>query len=159
AAVPWIANKSTAPTLTTGIPAALPIDAATADLGVPLPRARPRIVAQPASAQAQGQKPAQQTALTPKPQAAKPAAKPTEKPGDTRCSRAAAAIDRMSGSNDLAAYRGSLGPTEPIPLTVLTGFLGAGKTSLLNRLIHDPALAGTAVIINEFGEIGLDHLL
>ena len=47
----------------------------------------------------------------------------------------------------------------PIPLTVLTGFLGAGKTSLLNRLIHDPALADTAVIINEFGEIGLDHLL
>jgi G3E family GTPase len=53
----------------------------------------------------------------------------------------------------------SLGPAEPIPLTVLTGFLGAGKTSLLNRLVHDPALAGTAVIINEFGEIGLDHLL
>jgi G3E family GTPase len=51
------------------------------------------------------------------------------------------------------------GPAEPIPLTVLTGFLGAGKTSLLNRLIHDPALADTAVIINEFGEIGLDHLL
>jgi G3E family GTPase len=51
------------------------------------------------------------------------------------------------------------GPAEPIPLTVLTGFLGAGKTSLLNRLIHDPALAETAVVINEFGEIGLDHLL
>ena len=50
------------------------------------------------------------------------------------------------------------GPAEPIPLTVLTGFLGAGKTSLLNRLIRDPALAETAVIINEFGEIGLDHL-
>ena len=42
---------------------------------------------------------------------------------------------------------------------MLTGFLGAGKTSLLNRLIADPALAETAVIINEFGEIGLDHLL
>ena len=53
----------------------------------------------------------------------------------------------------------SLGPAEPIPLTVLTGFLGAGKTSLLNRLLSDPALAETAVIINEFGEIGLDHLL
>jgi G3E family GTPase len=51
------------------------------------------------------------------------------------------------------------GPAEPIPLTVLTGFLGAGKTSLLNHLIHDPALAKTAVIINEFGEVGLDHLL
>ena len=53
----------------------------------------------------------------------------------------------------------ALGPAEPIPLTVLTGFLGAGKTSLLNRLVTDPALAETAVIINEFGEIGLDHLL
>src|SRR4051812_30303249 len=51
------------------------------------------------------------------------------------------------------------GPAEPIPLSILTGFLGAGKTSLLNRLLSDPALAGTAVIINEFGEIGLDHLL
>ena len=51
------------------------------------------------------------------------------------------------------------GPADPIPLTVLTGFLGAGKTSLLNRLLSDPAFAGTAVIVNEFGEIGLDHLL
>jgi G3E family GTPase len=50
-------------------------------------------------------------------------------------------------------------PGPPLPLTVLTGFLGAGKTSLLNRLLRDPALADTAVLINEFGEIGLDHLL
>jgi G3E family GTPase len=50
-------------------------------------------------------------------------------------------------------------PPTPIPLTVLTGFLGAGKTSLLNRLLKDPALAETAVIINEFGEVSLDHLL
>jgi G3E family GTPase len=50
-------------------------------------------------------------------------------------------------------------PATPIPLTVLTGFLGAGKTTLLNRLLKDPALSQTAVIINEFGEISLDHLL
>lgn len=42
---------------------------------------------------------------------------------------------------------------------VLTGFLGSGKTTLLNRWLKDPALAGTAVLINEFGEIGLDHQL
>jgi G3E family GTPase len=51
------------------------------------------------------------------------------------------------------------GPVPPIPLTIITGFLGAGKTTLLNRLLKDPALSDTIVIVNEFGEIGLDHLL
>lgn len=45
------------------------------------------------------------------------------------------------------------------PVTLLTGFLGSGKTTLLRRLLADPALHDTAVIINEFGEIALDHLL
>jgi G3E family GTPase len=44
-----------------------------------------------------------------------------------------------------------------IPVCVLTGFLGSGKTTLLGRLLKSPDFARTAVIINEFGEIGLDH--
>ena len=48
---------------------------------------------------------------------------------------------------------------EAAPLTVLTGFLGAGKTTLLNKLVRRPDMKGTAVLVNEFGEIGLDHIL
>lgn len=51
------------------------------------------------------------------------------------------------------------GPIEPIPLNVFTGFLGAGKTTLLNRLLKDPALSDTAVLVNEVGDIGIDHNL
>jgi G3E family GTPase len=46
-----------------------------------------------------------------------------------------------------------------VPVTLITGFLGSGKTTLLNRLLREPALADAAVIINEFGEVGIDHLL
>src|SRR5215217_6423250 len=46
-----------------------------------------------------------------------------------------------------------------IPVSVITGFLGSGKTTLLARLLRDPAMGHTAVIINELGEIGLDHEL
>jgi G3E family GTPase len=45
------------------------------------------------------------------------------------------------------------------PVTLLTGFLGSGKTTVLNHIVKQPDMAATAVIINEFGEIGLDHLL
>jgi len=44
-----------------------------------------------------------------------------------------------------------------VPVTLLTGFLGAGKTTLLNHLIRDPEAGRIAVIINEFGDVGLDH--
>lgn len=44
------------------------------------------------------------------------------------------------------------------PVAVLTGFLGSGKTTLLRRLLTDPGMSKAAVLINEFGEIGLDHL-
>jgi G3E family GTPase len=46
-----------------------------------------------------------------------------------------------------------------IPVNLITGFLGSGKTTLLQRLLSHPALADTAVLINEFGEVGLDHHL
>ncbi|ODU55687.1 MAG: hypothetical protein ABS99_07055 [Acetobacteraceae bacterium SCN 69-10] len=46
-----------------------------------------------------------------------------------------------------------------LPVSVVTGFLGSGKTTLIGRLLRDPSFARTAVIVNEFGEVGLDHAL
>jgi G3E family GTPase len=58
---------------------------------------------------------------------------------------------------DLAARDAA--PYDPIGLVVLTGFLGAGKTTLLNRLLRSPALDRSVVLVNEIGEIGIDHLI
>ena len=44
-------------------------------------------------------------------------------------------------------------------MTLLTGFLGSGKSTLLTQILRDPGFADTAVIVNEFGEVGLDGIL
>jgi G3E family GTPase len=61
----------------------------------------------------------------------------------------------MTGSRESDSRRNEA----TLPVSVLTGFLGSGKTTLLNRLLKHPGLSDTAVIVNEFGEIGIDHLL
>ena len=70
---------------------------------------------------------------------------------------------KSSGDTGHVTETGNAGSTpgvgKAIPLTVLTGYLGSGKTTLLKRLLEDPAMAGTAVIINEFGEVGIDDAL
>ena len=64
-------------------------------------------------------------------------------------------------SRVLRGFPGSSEATgaHPLPVTLLTGFLGSGKTSFLRRVLADPAASDTAVLINEFGEVGLDHLI
>ena len=61
-------------------------------------------------------------------------------------------------SDGPSVSRTSRRPPPPLPLSVFTGFLGAGKTTLLNSLLASPEFSDTLVLINEFGEIGLDHL-
>ena len=64
----------------------------------------------------------------------------------------------MSARSRVVASAGGESPTGScLPVDVLTGFLGSGKTTLLSRLLREPAFARTAVIVNEFGEVGIDH--
>ena len=48
---------------------------------------------------------------------------------------------------------------EAIPVTLLTGFLGSGKSTLLTEVLSDPSFSDTAVVVNEFGDVGLDGFL
>jgi len=59
----------------------------------------------------------------------------------------------------MAMGRTTATPAEKLPVTIITGFLGSGKTTVLNHLVKQPGMQSTAVIINEFGAIGIDHLL
>ncbi len=63
----------------------------------------------------------------------------------------------MNDANQFSAARGA--GRDKIPVTVLTGYLGAGKTTLLNRILSEPHGRRYAVIVNEFGEIGIDNEL
>ncbi len=66
----------------------------------------------------------------------------------------------LSASHEARHLAGDRPAADPrIPVALLTGFLGSGKTTVLNHLVQQPELQQTLVLINEFGEIGLDHLL
>ena len=65
----------------------------------------------------------------------------------------------MGGSRPPSTGIALLTRPRPIPFHIVTGFLGAGKTTLVNRLLRAADLAGALVMVNEWGEIGLDNLL
>lgn len=67
----------------------------------------------------------------------------------------------LAGDSDRSTDEGGMSAVAPrqTPVSVVTGFLGSGKTTLIARLLKHPGLENTAVIVNEFGEVGLDHML
>eukprot|EP00913_Durusdinium_trenchii_P026857 g25192.t1 len=73
---------------------------------------------------------------------------------DSLAGRADESADLLQQGKAVMAY-----PHDRIPVSIITGFLGAGKSTILNRMLRDPAAQDIAVIINEFGEVGIDNLL
>ena len=71
-------------------------------------------------------------------------------PGEAQLRRSEPAISDRPASSAEA-------PAEAVPVSIVTGFLGSGKTTLIQKVLRDPRFARAAVIVNEFGEIGLDH--
>ena len=80
-------------------------------------------------------------------------------PARLRISAPPPADEDESETRGSAPRRGTEGAHGRIPVFVLTGFLGSGKTTLLNRLLRTEGLRDTAVVVNELGAIGIDHLL
>ena len=58
-----------------------------------------------------------------------------------------------------AMLKDNMAVIQTVPVTILSGFLGAGKSTLINDLLTDPQMADTAIVVNEFGDIGIDHEL